>query len=249
MIVSEDIQITHASEQKADESGFGLGRLPAIDPRDRLHLMTAPRAATIDRRSRHWITGAALSQGDLPHCVAYSGEQFLISSPVRNKFYKTPRELYDECQRHDEWEGEGYDGTSVRALFRVLRSAGYIESWQNAFEIDVVARHLLTTSPVILGTNWDQAMFTPFTFGTDKATFIRRGGGVMGGHAYILVGINLDRKCPDGSVGAVRILNSWSAAWGDKGRAWMSLKDASSLISEFGEAITSRELKFTPVVP
>lgn len=247
MLIDKDLIIPHQSEISA-VGEFGLGRIAAFDPRDRKFAIRPPAASKIDRRSMQWITGAVLNQGATSQCVAYSGEQFLASSPVRNPFYKTPAELYAECQQNDEWDGTDYDGTSVRALFKVLREKGYIESWQNAFDIDTVVRHLLTTSPVILGTSWDYAMFEPFVFGRDKATFIKRGGGQAGGHAYLLKGVNLDRACHCGGSGAARILNSWGKGWGDGGKAWVCLKELSSLISESGEAVTSKELKFTPVM-
>jgi C1A family cysteine protease len=36
--------------------------------------------------------------------------------------------------------------------------------------------------------------------------------------------------------------NSWAADWGDYGQAWMSLRDATRLLKDWGEAATSAEL-------
>lgn len=180
------------------------------------------------------------------NCVAYTGEQLLASSPVRNKYYKTPAELYKACQIVDEWPGEDYGGTSVRALFRVFREVGYVESWQNAFEIDTVIRHVLTSSPVALGTTWGNSMFYPFVHRGEKFIKYDAVAGNAGGHAYLLSGINLDKSCFCGDKGSARITNSWSKEWGDNGKVWMCLKELSILIADDGEAITSKELKFTP---
>lgn len=226
----------------------GLGRVVAIDFRDKNHLMAdklpqtskSSAAATIPAY-RYWHTGKVLDQLDTPHCVAFSGEQFLVSGPVTNKFYKTPAELYHECQLVDEWEGEDYEGTSVRALFKTLQAHGYISEYNWAFEIGTVVQHLLLKGPVILGTDWYVSMFYP-----DEDGFLPvfASSGLAGGHAYMVKGCNNNKLCPDGSRGAIRIINSWGTSWGDKGHAWISYRDADRLIQNWGEAATSTELRF-----
>lgn len=217
----------------------GLGRLPAIDFRDRNYLLAPPSTATIGVTSREWRTGVVLNQGDTPQCVAYSGEQYLATGPVRNLFYKTPADLYHEAQTLDEWAPAPHDGTSVRALFKVLQAKGYVKNYQWAFDIDTVVRHVLSTGPVVFGTNWYVKMFDP-----DKYGFIWAQGPLAGGHAYLIKGVNTLKKCPDGTIGALRMVNSWGTNWGQKGYAWISFATASQLIKEYGEAATSLELKF-----
>ncbi len=245
MLIDSDLQIEHITEV-TQVDGFGLGRIEAFDPRDRRHLAAPPPATAIDIRKRHWATGQILNQGNKPQCVAYTGEQLLASSPVRNRYYKTPQELYDECQANDDWEGNDYSGTSGRALFKVLRTAGYIKDWQNAFDLDTVVRQVLTTSPVAMGTDWFNSMFQPFTYKGES--FIKRvpESGNAGGHEWLLTGINLDKSCHCGAPGAGRLTNSWGREFGDNGKVWICLKDLSLLISDGGDAIVSNELKFTP---
>lgn len=232
---------------KITESEFNekLGRLVSIDFRDRNH----PMSATLPRTSsdvvpvyKYWKAGAILDQGTTSQCVAYAGEQFLVSGPITNKFYKTPTELYNECQLVDEWDGENYNGTSVRALFKVLQSKGYIKEYSWAFNINEVVQHLLLKGPVILGTDWYTSMFNP----DPETGFIGvfASSGLAGGHAYMVSGCNTNKLCPDGSRGAIRITNSWGMDWGIDGRAWLSFKDADRLIQNWGEACTSTELKF-----
>lgn len=220
----------------------GTGRIVSIDFRDKNHLMSAKHPATAALPTyKYWTNGKILDQGYTSQCVAYSGEQFLVSGPVTNKFYKTPTELYNECQLVDEWEGENYDGTSVRALFKVLQSKGYIKEYSWAFNINDVVTHLLSKGPVILGTDWYNSMFE-----TDEDGFLPlfASSGLAGGHAYMVKGCNTKKVCPDGSLGAIRIVNSWGTSWGDKGYAWISFRDADRLIQSWGEAATSTELKF-----
>jgi hypothetical protein len=241
--MSEEI-IQNTEHAVDNTANLSLGRLPSIDFRDRQFSLKPPAASKIERRKMHYITAKALDQKDTPHCVAFSGHQFLLSSPVKNLPFSKTEQLYDECQQNDEWAGTDYDGTSVRALFKVLKAHGYVAEYRWAFDIDTVVRHLLTTSPVVFGTNWYWDMFEP-----DENGFIRIGGGIAGGHAYMVKGVNLDKVCPDGTKGAIRIINSWGQNWGQGGKAWISLKDANRLIVEWGEACTSRELKFHPVDP
>lgn len=223
---------------------YGLGRVPSIDFRDRRHLAKVPKKAPAGITNRSWITAKPLDQGQTPQCVAYAWEQYLLSSPIKNKYYKQPENLYHEAQILDEWPGEDYEGTSVRAGAKVLQQAGYITEYSWAFDADTVITHLLARGPVVMGTNWDFAMFSPFEFGKDKATFIRRGGGNAGGHAYLLKGVNLKRPCWCGELGAARIINSWGSGWGDGGKVWICLKELDDLIKDFGEAAIAAEIKF-----
>ncbi len=196
----------------------------------------------------HWITSTALDQGATSQCVAYAWEQYLASSPVKNKFYKDPASLYREAQLVDEWPGEepAYEGTSVRAGAKVLQAAGYIKEYSWAFDVQTAINYVLTTGPVVLGIDWHISMFYPFEFGKDKQQFIRTGGGVVGGHAIFWKGVNLKRPCWCGEPGAARLLNSWSASWGDGGKVWICLKELDKLIQSWGECSMATELKFRP---
>jgi hypothetical protein len=223
----------------------GLGRLPAIDFRDRRHMAKMPKRVASTRTSMHWITAKAMDQGDTPHCVAYAWEQYLASSPVKNKFYKNPADLYHEAQLVDEWLGEYYDGTSVRAGAKVLQAAGYISEYSWAFDPDAAVNYLLTKGPIVFGSDWEEAMFSPFEYKSE--TFIRKGGRFAGGHAYMLKGVNLKMPCWCGTPGAIRIMNSWGS-WADGGKAWLCLKEFGELLEAWGECSMATELKFRPQV-
>lgn len=228
-----------------------LGRLPALDFRDRQFLLSPPEATEIDRMHRYWITSKALDQKRKPHCVSFSGHQFLLSSPVKNIPFGSTQELYDLCQANDEWEGTDYDGTSVRALMKVFKDKGLISKYEWAYNLDVAIRHIITTSPLILGISWDRAMFEPFVYQRSRkdkpAVFIKAGGGNAGGHAITWSGINLEKPCWCGDLGVGQLTNSWSENWGHKGRVYMCLKEIGAKIADWGEAACPTELKFRPV--
>jgi hypothetical protein len=235
MITNPDALITHANDSQRS-----FGRRVSLDPRDKRFLATPPPAAEITRRYRYWATGPVLDQGQTPMCVAYSGEQLLLSGPVKNKLYKMPSDLYAECQANDEWPDDvPYEGTSVRALMKVLKLHGYIDTYEWAFDVDRTVRHLLEVGPVVFGITWYENMME-----TDAQGFVHATGNPAGGHAIMVKGANLDKRCPDGSKGAFRVINSWSRTWGDDGLFWLSFVDAAKLIADFGEVAIAKELKF-----
>jgi hypothetical protein len=216
-----------------------LGRLPAVDERDRRFAMAAPPS---ERRFRSWLSpGEVWDQGWTSQCVAYAANRWLTSHRVVNKVAMTHEGLYAECQRVDEWPGEDYDGTSVRAAFKVLKTRGFVQAYTWASELEPVVRHILEVGPVVMGTDWTSDMFD-----VDEKGYIWPSGSVVGGHAWVAIAVNRNRKNPDGSVGAVRLLNSWGAEWGQWGRAWVTLPDMERLIHGLedwpGEACTAVEI-------
>jgi hypothetical protein len=215
-----------------------LGRLRAIDERDRNYQLPRRVSAAAGLSSKHWLSrGPVLDQGDSPRCVAFAGVKWLLTHPVVNHALDTG-ELYAECQKRDEWEGEDYDGTSVRALFKCLRDRGLVPEYRWAWDIQPVVQHLLSRGPVVVGTDWHLDMFTP-----DRHGYIWPTGPVVGGHAYMLNGVSKERLNPDGTKGTIRIINSWGPGWAEKGRAWITIGAMDALIRAYGEACTATEVK------
>lgn len=200
--------------------------------------MLAARSQALGVQQKYWTSPGVLDQRDTSMCVGFSAFKWLTSFPIKNVPALTPQDLYHQAQLIDEWPGEDYDGTSVRAAFKVLRSLGYVSEYRWATNLEGVVNHLLTVGPVVVGTEWTEGMFMADTFGYIDDI----GGRSVGGHAYLLVGANRKRWSPNGT-GAVRILNSWGPNWSDKGRAWMSFKCLDWLLGLNGEACTAQEIK------
>jgi hypothetical protein len=213
---------------------YGLGRLPAADPRDRLFLMSAPSVPPT-RTSRSWYDlGWWGDQGARPYCVGYSWAHFIEDSPQTHpdpgkSAWVQPDEIYHAAQLIDEWPGENYDGTSVRAGAKYLHQAGYIKEYRWAFDPTTVAHNVLEVGPVVVGTNWYSSMFNPDPKGRLSLT-----GSVVGGHAYLINGYNRKTKL-------FRIKNSWGRAWGVNGRALLHFDDLAQLLAEDGEACMAVE--------
>lgn len=62
------------------------------------------------------------NQGETSQCVGYSISRMMTHL---NRVRYDPQWLYIEAQKIDEWPGEGYDGTSVRAGLEILRTRGH----------------------------------------------------------------------------------------------------------------------------
>jgi len=225
---------------------YGLGRVHMPDQRDGAFPMsTLLDRAEPDELTRSWrywnAEGWWGDQLSTPHCVAFSWAHWLEDGPTTQP--ETPHgtgpvvdttDLYNAAQLVDEWPGEGYDGTSVRAGAKILQQRGFISAYHWASPNDPlmdVIDAILTTGPVVVGTNWYRSMFTP-----DDMGFLQVEGSIAGGHAYLLNGVNVKR-------GVVRVKNSWGQDWGSRGHALLSFEDIESLLLEDGEACLADEVR------
>lgn len=215
----------------------GLGRRSAPDDRDKGYMMAAMIPAATVRTYRYWWPGGWWGdQGIHPHCVGFSWIHWTEDGPFTHEPKRPnatpvmdPIWVYNEAQKVDEWPGEGYAGTSVRAGAKILRREGYITGYHWAWDADTVVRAILETGPVVVGTDWYRDMFYP-----DEKGRIEIGGRVLGGHAYCLDGVNT-------KTGWVRIKNSWGRDWGKKGYAYIQIDDLDKLIKADGEACLATE--------
>lgn len=214
---------------------YGLGRRFAPDPRDNKYRMSAaPRMIEGEKTYNYWNDSIwFLDQGPQPHCVEYSLHHYMLDSPHTHGGPPLWQwgELYRQAQLVDEWEGEDYEGTSVRAGAKVLLDWGYLEQYLWAWDIDSIINAVLYSGPVIVGTNWYSGMYN-----TDSKGYIHASGRLMGGHAYDINGVNTKSEF-------FRIKNSWSRVWGNNGRAKISFTDMERLINEYGEALLAVESK------
>lgn len=147
---------------------FGLRAMTAVEevlpiPDVVEHILDVPRSMR-----------EVYDQGREGACVGYS-ESWAQS--IYNRLRYGAIWLYREAQRIDEWPGENYDGTSVRAGFEVLRTRGHrqlrgqlmkpedvghgITAYRWTKSSDDVRAAIAAGKPVTLGINWYRQFSSP----------------------------------------------------------------------------------------
>jgi hypothetical protein len=228
----------------------GLGRLYIPDGLDGRFPASAVLPPKAERSFRYWNSNRWWGdQGGTSQCVAYSWAHWAErpanrTTPWRSAGGHLPtgrpsdrrwafhgqRPVFDLdhgynwMQRNDYWEGEDYDGTSVRAGAQYLRNQGLLDRFYWAHSVNEISRALLEVGPVVVGTDWMMDMFI-----VNNAGWITATGESAGGHAYLLDGVNTRHKF-------FRIKNTWGRTWGKQGFARISFDDMDKLLSNYGEA-------------
>lgn len=206
------------------ERKWGRDNIP--DRRDRQFMLPIKRSRLT---SRYWTCNTIEDQEDTPHCVGFAWAGWLMAPPIKQ--YIAPYGIYHLAQFMDEWEGEDYDGTSVRGGAKVLHSLGLITEYQWAFDADVVVGAVLEKGPVVIGVSWYEGMMEPKGDG-----YISPTGDIVGGHAALIDGV-------DTKKGFVRIKNSWGKEWGKKGRCFLLIDEFDKLLKGDGEACIGIEAR------
>ena len=189
---------------------YALGRREAPDGRDRNYPMRAllVRRGGLPppRRFRYWTIGPVLDQGAAPSCVGHGWRQWMTTSPTRTKSGPDALTIYQEAQKIDEWPGEDYAGTSVRAGVKYLQGLGRVAEYRWASTVEEMMGWLSERGPVVIGVNWFTGFLTPAGGGLIVPT-----GKDEGGHCVLLYGYNRTYEL-------FRGVNSWGRSWGSGGR-------------------------------
>lgn len=221
-----------------------LGRKNKPDPRDHNFLIKNHFNMGVMNRptltQKYWDpNGWWGDQGDSPLCVGYAWAHWIEDGPIGHPGAAPillPTKIYEEAKKVDEWPGEDYDGTSVRGAVKYLRSIGWVRSYYWAFDLSTIVSYLLNCGPMVVGTYWYSNMLSP-----NRVGLVRASGEIVGGHAYVLNGIDLVSR-------RIRFKNSWGKSWGRVGHAYISFTDMARLISQQGEACVAVEATSPPTV-
>ena len=208
-----------------------FGRVHRRDIRDRKYKLKDTLKKAVRYRTRRWNPGLLLDQGDSNACVGYAWAAWFSASPIRQTPI-APKGIYELAKYLDDFDGEDYEGSTVRAGAKVLAITGHITEYRWCWDIDTAIEYLLTNGPLIIGSNWHEDMMEP-----DKAGFISPTGPVLGGHAYFLYYVNTVDKY-------VTLRNSWGP-WGKRGDARLSFSSLQKLIRNEGECCAATESTVT----
>ena len=212
-----------------------LGRLIEEDDRDYDYPLTSVlKPAEPGVTYRYWWAGGAwLNQGPTGTCVGHAWAHWVEDGPITHEGTIDPFNIYYEATQRDAWPGNDNGdlqfGTSVRAAVKYLKEATRVTEYRWAFTLQATVQTLLTAGPVVIGSWWYETMSRP-----DREGNISVGGDRVGGHAYVLNGVNTERQI-------IRMKNSWGRGWGKNGYAYLTFDDVDRLIGERGEVCLALE--------
>ena len=203
---------------------YSLGRLVEHDPRSR----TFRAVGVVKPRTVMWAhQGPVLDQGNLGSCTGNAMAQWLNTDFGGGHRLDQEKAVafYEMATKLDPFPGSWPPedtGSSGLAVCKAARKLGYISSyrWTFTFTSFLAA---LSRSPVLVGSVWTSGMFKP-----DDNLFIRPTGEAQGGHEYLMIGVNVEKKY-------VTLLNSWGDGWGYKGRARITFPDMALLLAQQGD--------------
>jgi hypothetical protein len=226
-----------------------LGRRHEPDERDHRFLLASllrepTRLTPLPVRKTWGVNPSALDQGQTGTCVGHGWRNFLRCAPSRSeKSGPSPYDIYRAAVMRDSWsdnddesalpDGDpGMDsGTSVRAGAKALAGFGRLTSYVWAFSLQPAIEWVLTTGPLVLGTDWYSSFSSPDRHGIVR---ISPGAAVVGGHCYLLRGV--DRR-----QALARCSNSWGDGWGVSGEFLLPFQVLERLIRDRGECCSAVE--------
>lgn len=198
----------------------------------------------IDKKN-WWPDGWYGDQKSTPHCVVYSWSHWFEDGPVipninlsRPKPPFNMTDFYNECRLRDGISGT-YEGTTVRAGAKVLKEVGVISEYRWAANVQQVIDAVTYLGPMVVGTRWYERMSAP----TSARNIMRPSGRQIGGHAYLINGIDHTKEL-------FRVKNSWGRHWGKDGHAFITFSDFEKLLLDLGEACIAFEnvIDFVPTL-
>ena len=209
---------------------YPFGWIPS-DPDARDHLMAAafPGIEQAPPQDNHWPCRIVLNQIPYPECVGFSWATWGDCAPVEQKWGNPMgRLIYREAKKLDGKPNEV--GTTIRAGAKVMLNRNRIARYFWASSVDEALRYVGAHGPCLFGTMWTSGMCKPSLL----SNTIRATGKVIGGHAYVVCGVEWKRN-------RARIHQTWGAEWGDNGECWIPIPDLRLVFKARGEACAATE--------
>lgn len=205
-----------------------LGRLVEHDPASRN--FEAPRKAGPLQKVAWTRSGSAFDQGQLGSCTGNAMAGVLNTAPFHVKYTRLKTEadavtLYKRATVIDGFPGAyppDDTGSSGLAVCKAAQEFGWLKGYTWAFGIQH-ALEALQLGPVITGFDWYEGFDRPNSSGQ-----VRIAGQIRGGHEVEAYSYH-----PDTDL--VWFWNSWSRAWGWRGRFNMTSKTWGDLLDAQGD--------------
>lgn len=210
-----------------DVAHKGLGYHRADDKRD----WKARRFLVVERNRgfQHYANPLQLNQGNEGACVGFGTTGVINAEPEVHSFTdEFAFDLYHLAQTMDEWPGENYEGTSIRAGAKAGQSKGFFSNYAFTNRVEDLAIYLLNHGASTIGVDWYTGMDR-----VDADGFIHPLGSIRGGHCVVIDGVVWHLP---GEVDRFRIRNSWGGDWGLNGRCRISAADLQQLFDAGGTA-------------
>lgn len=201
------------------------------DPKDRkldCRIIHDPRSANFRMgaampdgqvKSRRWDCEYRLDQGPNGMCVGFAGGHQIGASPLPQPVnYKMSVKYYEGAQKHDQWPGENYEGSSVLGLMKYWKEQGIISEYRWCFTLGEITETLALVRPINVGSTWPSGCNKPDS--TGRLSF---SGESSGGHSVLFDEVDFELQ-------RIWVLNSWNRRWGIDGRGWLSFEDVEKMI-------------------
>lgn len=222
----------------------GLGRIARPDARDqRYHVGNLLPVKAAPLKDKAYTYGPILDQGSTPRCVGFSVAGIISGGPIMQltdvQAQLAAGVVYNRAQAEfDEWPGEDYDGTSVRAGFKAAVAMGYFASYVWSWDLATSTRYFREVGPGVDGIDWYTGLFSPKRQ-KDGSYYVEPTGAIEGGHAIRRVRYSVKRK-------ATLWANSWGVdGWGlsPNGTAWIHDDALGDLLRWGGEFCAGVEVR------
>lgn len=241
----------HVHRYDKHDTPHALGRHVEHDSRSRA--FTFVPTGPVPERSVVWPHNTpVLNQGQIGSCTGNAMAQLLnckLFAPCRmNKVSLTEKDalaLYSGATHNDGGGSDQYypphdDGASGIGVAKAAQQIGYIDSYLHCFTLAQV-QAAIQTQPLIVGTPWTNAMFTPDPTTGQVSPGELNDETIVGGHEYLCQGV-------DFASGSLIFLNSWGTGWGGgqgltPGQFRISFADFTNLLAAEGDAVVPRSKK------
>lgn len=208
------------------------------DERSREYDILATLKAGVPVQRKMWDEGVVLDQGNEGACVGFGWMGEYLATPVAPPVQPPAHiaetyaaDIYATAKTIDEFPGESYEGTSVLAGAKVMKSRGFIKSYRWAFNIESIRDAIIQEGPVVIGIPWKDGMYSTGPDGVVKVA-----GKLVGGHCLVLTGYDPAMKIGTRKYEVYRWRNSWGTDYGVNGSGYIKATDLAKLLKGVGEA-------------